>query len=54
LGNLRGRFSQLDAVALTRAVKECLWDKELTDEVVKYGRIEETSAVYLSKLREEE
>jgi putative RecB family exonuclease len=46
--------SQLDTTALTRIVEEGLWDKELIDQVVKYGRIEETSALYLSKLRDEE
>ena len=46
--------SQLDTTALTRIVEEGLWDKELIDQVMKYGRIEETSTVYLSKLREEE
>jgi len=46
--------SQLDTTALTRIVEEGLWDKELIDQVLKYGSIEETSAVYLSKLREEE
>jgi len=44
--------SQLDTTALTRTVEEGLWDKELIDEVTKYGSIEETSAVYLSKLKE--
>jgi putative RecB family exonuclease len=46
--------SQLDTAALVRVVEEDLWDKELSDQVMKYGRIEETSAVYLSKLKEEE
>ena len=46
--------SQLDMAALTRIVEEGLWDKELIDQVMAYGKIEETSAVYLSKLREEE
>lgn len=46
--------SQLDTTALTRIVEEGLWDKELIDEVMKYGRIEETSSVYLSKLKEGE
>ena len=46
--------SQLDTTALTRIVEKGLWDKELIDQVMKYGRIEETSAVYLSKLSEEE
>ena len=43
--------SQLDTAALTRVVEEGLWDKGLIDEVMKYGRIEESSAVYLSKLK---
>lgn len=46
--------SQLDTTALTRIVEEGLWDKKLIDRLMKYGRIEETSGVYLSKLREEE
>lgn len=46
--------SQLDTTALTRIVEKGLWDKELIDQVMKYGRIGETSAVYLSKLSEEE
>jgi len=46
--------SQLNMTALTRIVEEGLWDKKLIDQVMKYGRIEETSAIYLSKLREEE
>ena len=46
--------SQLDTTALTRIVEEELWDKELIDQVMKFGRIEETSAVYLSKLKEGE
>ncbi|MBT9161228.1 MAG: hypothetical protein DDT26_02532 [Dehalococcoidia bacterium] len=46
--------SQLDTTELTRIVEGGLWDKELIDEVMKYGRIEETSAVYLSKLKDDE
>jgi putative RecB family exonuclease len=46
--------SQLDTVALSHIVEEQLWDKELVDEVIKYGRIEETSTVYLSRLKNEE
>jgi len=46
--------SQLDTTALTRIVDGGLWDKELIDEVLKYGRLEESSAVYLSKLKDEE
>ena len=46
--------SQLDTTALVKIVEKGLWDKELLDQVMKYGRIEETSAIYLSKLSEEE
>jgi putative RecB family exonuclease len=46
--------SQLDTTALSRMIEEGLWDRTLIDEVLKYGRIEETSAVYLSKLKDEE
>jgi hypothetical protein len=46
--------SQLDTTALIRIVEEGLLDKALIDQLMKYGRIEETSAVYLPKLREEE
>ncbi|HEX74308.1 MAG TPA: PD-(D/E)XK nuclease family protein [Dehalococcoidia bacterium] len=45
--------SQLDITALTRAIEGSLWDKELIDEVLKYGRIEETSSIYLSRLKDE-
>lgn len=45
--------SQLDTTALTRIVEEGLWDKEFIDEVLKYGRIEETSSIYLSRLKNE-
>lgn len=47
-------ISQLDTTALTRVVEGGLWDKELIDEVMKYGRIEESSSIYISKLNEEE
>jgi len=46
--------SQLDTMVITRIVESGLWDKELIDEVMKYGRIEETSSVYLSKLKDDE
>jgi len=46
--------SQLDTTTLTRIVEGSLWDKELIDEVLKYGRIEETSSIYMSKLKDEE
>jgi hypothetical protein len=46
--------SQLDTTELTRIVEGGLWDEGLIAEVMKHGRIEETSAVYLSKLKEDE
>ena len=46
--------SQLDTTALIKILEGGLWDKALVSEVMKYGRIEETSAVYLSKLKEGE
>jgi hypothetical protein len=46
--------SQLDITALARIIDNSLWDKELIDEVMKYGRIEETSSIYLSKLKDED
>ena len=49
-----GQVSQLDTTALTRIVEEGLWERSLIDEVLKYGRIEESSSIYLSKLKDEE
>lgn len=46
--------SQLDTTALTRIVESKLWDKELIDQVMRYGRIEETGSVYLSTVKNEE
>jgi hypothetical protein len=46
--------SQLDTTALTRVIENGLWSKELINQVLNYGRIEETNAVYLSKLKDEE
>lgn len=46
--------SQLDTTALTRVIEQGLWDKDLIGEVMKYGRIEETSSLYMSKLKDEE
>ena len=46
--------SQLDTPMLTHIIEEGSWDRSLIDEVMKYGRIEETSAIYLSKLNDEE
>jgi putative RecB family exonuclease len=46
--------SQLDTTSLTRSIEKGLWDKELIDQVMKFGRIEETSSISLSKLKEGE
>jgi len=46
--------SQLDTTSLARVIESGLWDKALIDEVMKYGRIEESSSVYLSRLKDEE
>ncbi len=46
--------SQLDTTSLVRVVENGLWDKELIDEVMKYGRIEESNSIYLSRLKDEE
>lgn len=46
--------SQLDTTALVKVVQLGLWDKELTDEIMRYGEIEQTSAIYLSKLKDGE
>jgi putative RecB family exonuclease len=46
--------SQLDTAALGRVVENSLWDKELIDQVMKYGRIEETSSVHISRLTDQE
>jgi len=46
--------SQLDISSLTHVIENDLWSKELIDQVVKHGRIEETSSVTVSKLKDEE
>lgn len=45
--------SELDTASLVRVVKQGSWDKELMDQVMRYGRIEETSSVYISRLKDE-
>ncbi len=44
--------SQLDTTSLVRIVEGGLWSKYLIDQVMKYGRIEPTEAVSISKLKE--
>jgi len=46
--------SQLDTTLLARIVEKGLWSKELIDQVMKYGKIEESSAIYISELKDEE
>jgi RecB family exonuclease len=46
--------SQLDTTKLTNAIGSGLWSKDLIDKVMKYGRIEETDSVRISKLTDEE
>ena len=46
--------SQLDTTSLIQAIENSLWNKELIDQVMQYGRIEETSSVYFSNLKDEE
>jgi len=46
--------SQLDTTALTDAIESGLWSKDLIDKVMKYGRIETTDSVRISKLSDEE
>ncbi len=46
--------SELDTTALGRTIDEGLWSKDLIDQIMKYGRIEETGTVSLSRLKEHE
>jgi putative RecB family exonuclease len=44
--------SELDITALGRIIEDNLWSKELINQVLKYGRIESSSTVHISKLKE--
>ena len=46
--------SQLDTMSLTHVIENGLWSKELIEQVMKYGKIEETWSVTVSKLKDEE
>jgi len=46
--------SQLDTTKLTDVIESGLWSKALIDRVMKYGRIEATDSVRISKLSDEE
>jgi len=43
---------QLDTTELTHVIENGLWSKDLIEQVMKYGRIEETSSVTVSKLKD--
>lgn len=45
--------SQLDTTALGEAVESVKWNKKLIDSIMKYGTIEESRSVRLSKLKED-
>ncbi|HEX9896822.1 MAG TPA: PD-(D/E)XK nuclease family protein [Dehalococcoidales bacterium] len=46
--------SQLDTNALTRIIEHESWDKTLIDRVMQYGKLEQTTTISLSKLKERE
>jgi len=46
--------SQLDATSLTRVIENSLWSEDLIEQVMKYGRIEETASINISKLKDKE
>jgi len=45
--------SQLDTTALTRVIEDGVWSKELVEQLMKFGRIEESGSIHLSKLKDE-
>jgi hypothetical protein len=46
--------SQLDISSLTHVVESRRWSRDLIEQVMKYGRIEQTASVTVSKLKDEE
>lgn len=46
--------SELDTTSLIRVIGDNLWNKDLIDKVMKYGRIEESPSVRIFKLKAEE
>ena len=46
--------SQLDTAALTRQIEAGSWSRELVEQVMQFGRVEQSSAVYLSRLKDDE
>ena len=45
--------SQLDTTSLTGIVENGLWSKDLIDKVMKYGRIEPSYSIHISRLKDE-
>jgi hypothetical protein len=52
--NKWAEVSQLDTASLIRVIENSLWSKVLIDKVMKYGRIEESDSIHISKLKDEE
>ncbi len=46
--------SQLDTASLTRIIENSLWSQELINQIMKYGKIDESASIYISRLKEEE
>jgi len=46
--------SQLDTTSLAHIVENSLWSKDLIDKIMKYGKIEASSSIHISKLGGEE
>lgn len=49
-----GEVSELDTTLLARVVENGLWSRDLIDKVMEHGRIEESSFIYISKLKDKE
>ena len=46
--------SQLDTTSLSHVVENSLWSKDLIEQVMKFGRIEVSDSIYLSKFKDKE
>ena len=49
-----GEVSELDTTLLARVVENGLWSRDLIDKVMEHGRIEESSFIYISRLKDKE